>query len=100
MARVKKKDKFDEAAERGLKSITLTMKIRRMLAGMDASAQGAILADLLSMYLAAHVDENGDDEATEGYRELVLKVHLEAVRKLIPLNYKLYVEPQIKMRKH
>jgi hypothetical protein len=49
--------------------------------------------------LAGHVDASGDEQ-TDGYRELVLQVHVEAVRALIPVNYKLFVEPQLKERRH
>jgi predicted amidophosphoribosyltransferase len=90
-------DKFDEQAQHALDSITLTQKIRRMLAGMPPEAQGAILADLLAIWLAGHVDLDGD---SDGLIELILQAHLEAVRKLVPVNFKLYVEPQLKERRH
>jgi hypothetical protein len=92
-------DKFDEAAKRAMESMKLSQKLKRMLEGKPADMQGAILADLLACWLAGHVSP-GNDEATEGYRELVLRMHLAAVRELIPVNYKLYVEPQLKERRH
>jgi hypothetical protein len=94
-----KKDPFDELADRALESITLTQKIRTMLEGKPPEMQGAVLADLLAMWVAGHVDALSQDDS-KGVRELILQVHLEAVRGLIPVNYKLYIEPQLKMRKH
>jgi hypothetical protein len=96
---MRKKDPFDALAAKALDSITLTGKIRRMLEGKPPEMQGAVLADLLAMWLAGHVSP-GDEPATDGWRELVLQVHLEAVRKLIPVNYKIYVEPQLKATRH
>jgi uncharacterized membrane protein YvbJ len=92
-------DKFDAIAAKAMESIELTQKIRTMLAGKPPEMQAAILADLLAMWLAGHVDASGDEQ-TDGYRELVLQVHVEAVRALIPVNYKLFVEPQLKERRH
>jgi hypothetical protein len=91
-------DEFEIAAQHAIESMKLTQQIREMLAGKPPEVTGAILADLLAMYLAGHIGDG--DETTEGLRELMLQVHVEAVRKLIPVNYKLYVEPQLKMRKH
>jgi uncharacterized membrane protein YvbJ len=93
------KDTFDELSERALESMKLTQKIREMLAGKPPEVTGAVLADLLAMWLAGHVGPS-EDEPVEGYREVVLMAHLEAVRALIPVNYKLYVEPQLKKRTH
>jgi hypothetical protein len=92
-------DAFNTVAEQALDSMKLTQKIREMLQGKPPQMQGAVLADLLAMWIAGHVDINGD-EASDRHRELILQIHLEAVRTLIPVNYKLYIEPQLKMRKH
>jgi hypothetical protein len=84
---------FDPDTRQVLK---LAQKIREMLAGKPASMQGAVLADLLAVWLAGCVE----DPDNEGLRELVLAAHIEAVRALIPVNFKLYVEPQLKARRH
>jgi hypothetical protein len=87
---------FDDAARYATESMVLTGRIREMLAGKPAAMQGAILADLLAMWLAGHVE----DPDNEGLRELVLAAHIEAVRALIPVNFKLFVEPQLKAKRH
>lgn len=92
-------DTFEALAQRARESMTLIAKIRRLLEGKPPDVQGAILADLLAMWLAGHVSPD-DDEATEGFHELILQVHLEAVRALIPVNYKLFIEPQLKAKRH
>jgi hypothetical protein len=93
-------DAFSAVAELALDSMKLTQQIRLLLAGKPPEVTGAILADLLAMWVAGHVDPSGDDDS-EGMRELILQIHVEAVRGLIPVNYKLYVEPQLnKKRTH
>ena len=79
-----------EAARRALSAT-----IRAHLAGHDPIVQGAVLADLLSMWLAGHVVE-GDDKATERLRRDLLKVHVAFVKGLIPINFKIHIEPKIK----
>jgi hypothetical protein len=78
-------------------AMTLVKKIRPLLAGKDPSVQGAVLADLLAMYLAGHVIR-GDPEGTKSFREQALEVHIVGVKALIDINYKTSVEPQIKRR--
>jgi hypothetical protein len=63
--------------------------------GKAPEVQGAALADLLATWLAGHVVP-GSEADTEASREAVLQLHLDAVRRLIPLNFKAYVAPQMK----
>jgi hypothetical protein len=51
--------------------------IRPLLAGKDPAIQGAVLADLLAIFLAGHHPE---------LREDILELHIDAVRELIPVN--------------
>ena len=51
--------------------------IRPMLAGKTPEVQGAVLADLLAIFLAGHHPE---------LREQLLTMHIEGVRKLIAPN--------------
>ena len=81
----------DDATE----AMELARAISPLLAGRKPEVQSAVLADLLSMWLAGHV-WRGDPKATKRLREHLLKQHLGAVRALIDLNYKISVEPQIK----
>lgn len=60
-------------------------KIRRVLARRHPAVVGAVLADLLAIWLASHVVP-GDEPATEDQRERLLQAHLERVRQLIPIN--------------
>jgi hypothetical protein len=87
----------DMASEQANEVLALVKEIRPLLAGRDANVQGAVLADLLAMYLAGHV-QLGDPKATKRMREQVLKLHLTGVRALIDINYQMTVEPQIKAR--
>jgi hypothetical protein len=75
----------------------LTSAVRPLFEGKSAQVQGAVLADLLAMWLAGHV-QRGDPRATKAMREQVLEMHLVAVRALVDINYKMTVEPQIKLR--
>jgi hypothetical protein len=77
--------------------LALVREIRPLLAGKDPSVQGAVLADLLAMWLAGHV-HLGDPEATKRARELMLEMHIVGVKALIDINYQITVEPQIKAR--
>jgi hypothetical protein len=53
--------------------------------------QGAVLADLLAMWLVSNYLP-GDAEATKRMREHILKEHIKAVRNLIEPNEKLLQE--------
>jgi hypothetical protein len=80
--------------------VELVEAMRPLLAGKSASVQGAALADLLAMWLAGHISR-GDPEGaeTKRIREEMLELHLAAVRALIPVNYKMVIEPQLKRRR-
>lgn len=52
--------------------------IKPLLAGHHPRVQSAVLADLLAMWLAGHLDH--------AVREEVLAEHIELVRKLVPVN--------------
>lgn len=75
--------------------MAMVKAIRPLLAGRAAEVQGACLADLLAMWLAGHVLV-GDPAASEAYREKVIALHLDAVRRLIPINYAALIEPKLR----
>ncbi len=52
-------------------------QIKPILGGLHPGLQGAVLAELLAMWLAGHVAE---------VRESLLDVHVRTVRELIPPN--------------
>jgi hypothetical protein len=87
----------EDAKQAADEAMALVQKIRPLLAGKDQSVQGAVLADLLAMYLAGHVIR-GDPEGTKSFREQALEMHIVGVRTLVDINYKISVEPQIKRR--
>ena len=60
-------------------------RIRPMLAGRPREMQGAILADLLAIWLADH-EVDGNSEATRRMRAALLHDHCAAVRKLTTVN--------------
>ncbi len=58
--------------------------IRPLLAGRPPEVQGAVLADLTATWLASHFST--DANKTVALREQLLVMHIEFVRRLIPLN--------------
>jgi hypothetical protein len=62
-------------------------RIRPVLAGRPPEMQGAILADLLAMWLAGHVA--ADKDATDVLRNQILFHHVAVVQQLIPINAKI-----------
>jgi hypothetical protein len=59
----------------------LVKRIRPILAGEGADVQGAVLADLLAMWLAGHV---GPPDEIMALRSRVLITHIEGVCSLVP----------------
>jgi hypothetical protein len=57
----------------------LSMQIRPMLAGHHPSVQGAVLADLLAVWIVGHYPEARDE---------ILQLHIDTVRELIPVTEK------------
>ena len=88
---------MDDLSKRAKEVDALVRTLAKQLVGKPAQVQGAVLADLLAMWLAGHV-MRGDPKATEAMREEALDMHLKAVRALIDINYKMSVEPQIKAK--
>jgi hypothetical protein len=65
------------------KARELTLQVRPLLAGFPSEIQGAVLADLLSLWLAGHLVP-GNREETDSLRAFLLNQHIDAVRSLIP----------------
>jgi len=66
----------------------LVEKIRPILAEQDPGIQGAVLCDLLAMWLAGFVVP-GDVEATKKLRDELLAAHVAEVPGLIAINAKM-----------
>jgi hypothetical protein len=60
------------------------MQIKPLLAGLDPALQGAVIADLLSIWLAAHHVSGVPALAVDR----LLQSHIEVVRMLLPENIK------------
>jgi len=58
-----------------------------LLAGKEPQVQGAVLADLVARWIAGHFVP-GSQWATHRVRERFLNLHIETVRKLVPVNAK------------
>jgi hypothetical protein len=58
-----------------------------LFAGQPLETQGAVLADLVADWLADYV-VRGDHKATDRLRKDVLALHVETVRRLVPLHAK------------
>jgi hypothetical protein len=76
------------------KQVGLIVKaIMPLLKGKPPEVQGAVLADLLAMFLAGHLDPNeiGADAKpnTDQIREELLTLHIEKVRELTAINEKI-----------
>jgi hemerythrin len=75
--------------------VALVAQLRPLLASKPSEIQGAALADLLSIWLAGHVIR-GDHKATKRLRDKVLNIHIEIVRRLIPISFKMCIEPHLR----
>lgn len=81
---------------------TLVELIRPILAGQHEAIQSAVLADLLSMWLAGHIiaarldtpagQEKRREKLQEKLRDKLLRDHIKLVRDLIPLNEAMLLE--------
>lgn len=63
----------------------VALKAYALLDGHPSDIQAAVLADLLAIWLVGHIVP-GNPAETQATREHLLKLHLEAVRTLIPFN--------------
>lgn len=61
--------------------------LQPLLAGLPPAFQGAVLADLLAIWLAGHFVP-GDIDATRTMRAELLATHLQGVRDLVNVNAK------------
>jgi hypothetical protein len=67
--------------------------IKPMLAGQEPEIVGAILADLVAILLVGH--RCSTPEATAELREEILRMHIELVRHLIPINEAMMMESEL-----
>jgi hypothetical protein len=67
-------------------------RIKPLLADKPYAVQGAVLADLLAIWLVGIVCE-GDQAATNALRDQLLTMHIDTVRELVPINARLLGTP-------
>jgi len=60
---------------------TLVAMIKRHLAGQSPAVQGAVLADLTSLWIAGH--RSPDPVEQDRMRTMLLVMHMDAVKQLI-----------------
>jgi hypothetical protein len=60
-------------------------RVRPLFAGQPPGVTGAVLADLLAVWLAGHSSGHGPT-ASRRIREELLAAHIKLVRELIPVN--------------
>ena len=70
----------------------------RLLAGHSPHVNGAVLADLTATWLAGHIDLASKDN-TDRLRAELLKMHADAIERLIPVNEKFFLD-QLKKAAH
>ena len=64
--------------------MALVERIRPLFVDRDPQVVSGVLADLLALLIAGHTERT--PAKTKELRDGVLKIHLAAVRKLIPVN--------------
>jgi hypothetical protein len=64
--------------------VALVASARPLFAGKPKEVAGAALADLVAVWLARYV--RGDPQTTERLRKDVLALHVETVRRLVPVH--------------
>jgi len=73
----------DLSAEQTAEAFRVSKAIQPALCGLDDAVQGAVIADLLSLWLAGHFVW-GNEEATHELRQELLRMHIQAVIDLVP----------------
>lgn len=77
-----------DADAEGHAAMRLAKQIYPLLAGRPPEVQGAVLADLLSMWLAGHY------RGGEALLERLLEHHVAAVKMILPVQIKILQERQ------
>lgn len=78
-------------------AVRLAEKARPIFAGQPQEIVAGALADLVALWLAGNVIP-GDPKKTERMREELLKDHVKVVRMLIPVNFALMIEHELRKR--
>lgn len=87
--------KTDETERMTRRALHLSRIIAPTLYGEPSFVQGAVLADLMSLWIAGH-HVPGDPAATDEARKLFVEDWLKAVWKLVPESEKQITEQEAK----
>lgn len=80
-----------------LKAAELARQCRPIFAGQDPVLVAAALAELLALLLAGHF-RPGDPADTQALRDGILELHIETVKKLVPVMEAMRTAPLLKER--
>jgi hypothetical protein len=80
-----------------LKAEDLAKQCYPVFAGQDPTLVAGALAELLALLLAGHFDP-GDPAGTQAMRDALLTLHIETVRKLVPVMEAMRTRPLLKER--
>ena len=77
--------------------LALVEAVKPFFEGKPPEVQGAALAEMLSVWLAGHVNQDNPDKS-DRVRKAVLELHLKAVWRLVPINYEMVIKPRLQGR--
>jgi hypothetical protein len=80
-----------------LKAEALAKQCYPIFAGQDPNVVAAALAELLALLLAGHFVP-GDPADTQAMRDDILALHIETVKKLVPVMEAMRTRPKLKER--
>jgi hypothetical protein len=78
-----------------LKAEALAKQCYPIFAGQDPNVVAAALAELLALLLAGHFVSN-DPADTQAMRDGILALHIETVKKLVPVMEAMRTRPKLK----
>jgi hypothetical protein len=78
--------------DRAIAADTLFQRIRPLFAGYEPEMQGAVLAQLVALWLAGFVSDDAAHE--DAARAELLEDLVGTIQQLIPVMYQLHVRPQ------
>jgi hypothetical protein len=83
--------------EDSVKASALAEACHPIFAGQDPNVVAAALAELLALLLAGHFVP-GDPADTQAMRDGILALHIETVKKLVPVMEAMRTAPKLKER--
>jgi hypothetical protein len=87
----------DDLEKTALEASELAKRCHPIFAGQDPNVVAAALAELLALLLAGHFVP-GDPANTQAIRDGILALHIETVKKLVPVMEAMRTAPKLKER--